>query len=815
MEYYSDKNSKYHLAPENSQIEDQESNFNIFEWLFKFLRYWYLFVIALVVAFSLAYIKNRSWMPLYNTEAKIIIESSSSVSSYNFMQGFGGGMDYINTNNQLLILGSYDLVNRTVQNLPFSVDFYTRGHFRTHNLYGREPITIDLKYVDNQIYGCEFRFIPIDANSFEIILEDEFSKEIFPDFKIKGQYGVPFENFLMFATIDKLYLPAENIEFLFRFRDLASLENEFASRLQLSYIGEMSSVISVSLTGNVDGRDCDFINALCDEFLESNLEAKNEEATRTINFITDQLSYIFDSLQIAENRLQKYRRENNMVDVSTYTSSVLSKLSSLDAHRSELTLKDAYFNELAEYLTKSVNEERLVAPSSIGVSDPVLLDLVSQFNELQQKRSDLGEKNPQYERYSKRMDEVRSTMLEVLENVRKVHSMEREAFEKEYAIVMQDLQNLPEKELMMINFERAYKINDNYYTFLLQKQSEAQIRKASNVPDNKILQRARVNYSPINGGDKMKTYLIFILIGLLIPAIYVVLKELLNSTIRDERDVAKITDMPILATIQHLEKSNAKVQTRKNTKSFFTEGFRLIRSRAEFITKRKTDISLLITSAESGDGKTYFATNLAGVYSLVSDKVILVDMDIRNPKLSNELGYKDKKGLVHVLIGEATLDEVIIKDDAELGFHFLPAGVVPPNPAELVRSEEMMNLFNELRQRYDFRIIDTSPLGLVSDAYSLTNLVDINLLITRLFKSDKSFFKFFIGQIKQDNVISPYIVLNDLRLPKKSKIGRYGKYGYGKYGYYGRYGYGKYGYGYGNAYYYHQQSAKYYTDEEK
>ena len=429
MEYYSDKNSKYYYSNETPMIEEEESNFNILEWVFKFLRYWYLFVIAFVIALGLAYLKNRSWMPAYYTEAKVIIESSTADNAYNFMQGFGGGMDYINTNNQLLILGSYDLINRTVQDLPFGVDFYTRGHFRTHNLYGREPIAIHLKYADMQLYGCEFRFIPIDEKNFEIVIEDEFSKELFPEFKIKGQYGVPFENFLMFATIDKLYLPTENTEFLFRFRDFYSLEEEFAARLQLSYIGEMSSVISVSLTGNVVGRDRDFINALCEEFLEANLEEKNEEATRTINFINEQLAFIFDSLQISENRLRQYRRQNNMVDVNAYTSSVLSKLTSLDVQRSELILKEAYFDELAEYLKESVTEERLVAPSSIGVSDPVLLDLVSKFNELQQKRSDLGEKNPQYERYSKRMDEVRVTMLEVLENVRKVHNMERDAFE--------------------------------------------------------------------------------------------------------------------------------------------------------------------------------------------------------------------------------------------------------------------------------------------------------------------------------------------------------------------------------------------------
>ncbi len=806
MGYYSDKNSKYYYSNETPIIEEEESNFNILEWVFRFLRYWYLFVIAIIVALGFAYLKNRSWMPQYYTEGKVIIESSTADNAYNFMQGFGGGMDYINTNNQLLILGSYDLINRTVQDLPFGVDFYTRGRFRTNSLYGREPVAINLSYADNQLYGCEFRFIPIDENNFEIVIEDDFNKELFPDFKIKGQYGVPFENFLMFATIDKLYLPTENTEFLFRFRDLYSLEEEFATRLQLSYIGEMSSVISVSLTGNVVARDRDFINALCNEFLEANLEEKNEEATRTINFINEQLSFIFDSLQNSENRLRQYRRENNMVDVNAYTSTVLSKLSALDAHRSELTLKEAYFDELAEYLKESVIEERLVAPSSIGVSDPVLLDLVSKFNELQQKRSDLGEKNPQYERYSKRMEEVRVTMLEVLENVRKVHDMERQAFEKEYMSVMLDLKDLPEKELMMINYERAYKINDNYYTFLLQKQSEAQIRKASNVPDNKILQKARISPLPVNGGDKIKIYLLFVIIGFLIPAAYIILKELLNTTIRGERDVMKITNIPVLGTIRHFEASDVKVQTRKNIKSLFTEGFRLVRSRIEFISKRKTDISVLVTSAESGDGKTYFAINLSGIYSLVSNKVILVDMDIRNPKLSAKLGYKENKGLVHVLIGEATLDEVIIKDDEELGFHFLPAGVVPPNPAELVRSEEMINLLEELKCRYDYRIIDTSPLGLVSDAYALTSIVDVCLLITRVFKSDKSFFQNFIEQVQQDNVNNPYIVLNDLQVPKAGKTGRYGKYTYGKYGY------GKYAYG--NSHYYHQQSAKYYTEEK-
>lgn len=799
MNKLDDNNSKY-LSHAENVTNGEDVNINVLEWVLRFLKYWYLFVIGVLIAFAFGYVKNRSWVPLYKTEGKIIIESNSR-SSYNLMQGFGSPIDYVNTNNQLLILGSYDLINRTVQKLPFDVDYYTRGRFRTNYLYGREPIKINLEFADPQVYGLEFRFVSIDSENFQILLANEKDREVYPNYQINGKYGVPFENFLMFATIDKLYIPAGNFEFLFRFRSLASLENEFASRLHLSNIGESSSVVSISLVGNVVKRDKDFIDALSAEYLESNLEAKNEEAIRTIAFINEQLALLFDSLQQSESLLRQYRRENNIVDVDAYTSSILSKMSMLDNKRSELMLKSVYFENLSKYLNESLSEERLVAPSTIGISDPVLLDLVSKYNELQQKRSDIGEQNPNYERYSKKMDEVRATMLEVLNNVRNVHAVEREAFERECNDVMADLHDLPEKELMMLTYERSYKINDNYYTYLLQKKSEAQIRKASNVSDNKILQKARINYAPVNGGEKTKNYLFFVVIGLLLPAVFVVLKELLNVRLRNESDVAKITQVPILVTILRTT-DDSKIASVKNLKSLFAEGFRLLRSRIEFIVQRKSDISIMITSAESGDGKTFLAANLAGIYSLLSDKVVLVDLDMRNPKMSSYLGCDNRKGLVHVLIGEATLDDVIVKDSDEFGFHFIPVGIVPPNSAELLRSEKMMQILEELSRRYAYRIYDTSPLGLVSDAYALTNSVDVNLLIARAFKTNKFFFRNFMEQVQQDRVNNPYIVLNDLAVSTKKK--------YGKYGYYGRYTYGRYYYG--DAKYYHQQSAKYYTE---
>lgn len=803
--YNSDSDSKYGYGYDYTDHQpatpsNQTNDINVLVWLARFAKVWYLFVITVVGALCFGYLANRSWQPLYNTEGKIIIESSANSGSYNFMQGFSAGHDYINSNNQLLILGSYDLINRTVKKLPFGIDFYTRGRFRTLNMYGREPIVINLNHLAPEAYGCEFRFIPVSDTDFEIHLEDEYSREIYPNFIIKGSYGVPFENFLFFGSIDKLYLPATRHDFLFRFRSVASLEDEFFNRLRLEYIGEESSVVSVNLAGNIAARDQDFINALSNEFLERNLEEKNQEATRTIEFINEQLAYIADSLHSSELRLRQYRRQNNLIDINDYTSNILNKLSSLDRHNSELNLKEAYFNELASYLTESIHKDKLVAPSSIGVSDPVLLDLVGQYNEMIQKRSEIGESNPAYTRLTERMEETRGTMLEVMDNVRKINAMERRAFQREYDEVMAELQNLPEKELAMVNYERSYKINDNYYTFLLQKQSEAQIRKASNVPDNKILQQARTNPYPINATEKTKKYVIGLIIGLIIPMLYVILRELLNFNIRSEADINHITQYPILGIIRHTNGTN-KIQSTQNAKSLFSEGFRLIRSRIEFATQRKSKITIMVTSAESGDGKTHFAANLAGIYSMVSPKVILLDLEMRNPKMSKQLGYENTQGIVHAIIGENTLDQVIIKGDNDLGFDFLPVGVVPPNPAELMGSDKMFDIINHLKEEYDYIILDTSPLGLVSDAYALASMSDINIMVTRAFKTNKSYFKNFIQQIAKDQLKNVYIVLNDVMMPKQRK--------YGRYSYIGKYNYGA------EARYYHSQSQKYYTSEDE
>lgn len=780
------------------EFPQSQMNATLREWIFKFIRYWWLFVIALVVSFCIAYVYNKSWQPLYLNEAKIIIENNNTTSqSFAFMQGFNGGSDLMYSNNQLLILSSFDLIERTLQKLPFSVDFYLKGRFKNESLYSNPPIRILYTELRDAAYGREFHFIPVDDDNFIIELSDKGSEKQFPDFRLKGVYGQQINNAFFNGVIEKLYLTdVENqSDFYFRFRSQRSLEDEFAYRLNIGFIGEESSVVSVKLVNNDHARDRDFINMLCDEYIKLNLDEKNLEAVRTIEFINSQLQIISDSLDVSGSKLRQFRRDNNILDVSSTSSAILAKMNALDEQRAEMDLKEAYFNELSDYLEKSVNDEVIVAPSSIGISDPVLLDLVAQFNELQQQRSDIGEKNPNYVRYTKRMEDVKITMKQVLANVRKIQNMERKAFNDEYERLQSEFRSLPEKELSVANFERNYKINDSYYTFLLQKRSEAQIRKASNVSDNRILQYARCSLSPINGSDKSKIYLLALLFGFAIPALLIVIMELLNNKIYTEQDVKTITGLPIIGKVRHTD-STSKVTSVVSQRSLFTEGLRLIRTKIEFIVKRKNNISVMVSSAESGDGKTHFVLNLAGVYSLISPKVLLMDLDVRNPQVSKRLGLDNLNGIVNVLIGDCDIDDVIVKAEGDVPFDVLPVGVIPPNPAELLRSDEMINLFELLKTRYDYIIVDTSPLGLVSDSFPIASIVDVNLFVVRVGKTDKSFFRDFISRI--DNVLleKSFIIINDVPKPKHNR----------------RYGYGRYSYGRDDKYYYH--SGKYYLDDK-
>ena len=798
--YYGGGNQQYYQQdPTQGGGDDEESsiNFNPIEWLFTFLHYWYLFVIALAIALGLAMLKNRRWIPTYYSQGTIVIKESTGYggNTLSLMQGFGVDPGYKNVNNQMIMLGSYDLMGRVVDSLPFlNVEYITQGRFKTRQLYRQTPVLIEYSRLDARAYATQFQLSFRHDGSMHISSTDE----TYP-LELDVHYGEPISCPLFDIVIWPTEFMKNSDKIYFRFRTRESLVDEFMSRLQLSFVTEGSTVLALSLVSEVPQRDCEFIDALARIYLLQNLEQKNEVAENSIRFINQQLEVLQSSLQVSEGAMTNFRQENKFVDVNSYAGQLMGYLATYDQQKMELRLRETYFDYLINYINQGIENDAVIAPSTMGVTDAGLTALVQELNELRLMRGELTTKNVYYAKYTKDMQNVKEAIEELVKSMRASMEIEKEDLNLRYKEALDAIKTLPEKELQMVAIERNYRIDDNYYTFFLQKRAEAEIQKASNTPDNSIMDKARTT-SIMNAKAKSKTTSTYLIIGFLIPLVLIILSELLNNKIRSPKDVVKLKFFRLIGTLRHARSQNPTL-VRASPRSSYAEMLRAIRTRIEFVLKRKTQMVICVTSTESGDGKTFLSTNLASLYGMTGRKTLLIDLDLRKPNIHTKLGLENGMGMSNYLIGDCELEDIMIKD-TPFGFDFLRAGTIPPNPGELVHSDKLAELITSMREQYEYIVIDTSPIGLVPDAYAVIESSDMCLFVIRCMQTNKSFCKQTLEQMSGvvENPEKVQIVLSDIPTEGRHSYGSgygYGYGGYGGYGY-GHLGYGGYGgYGYG------------------
>lgn len=800
QQYYQQGNQQYYQQdPQGENEEDSSLSFNPLEWIFTFLHYWYLFVIAIVIALGLAALKNRRWIPTYFSQGTIVIKESGTYggSASTLMQGFGVDAGYKNVNNQMIMLGSYDLMSRVVDSLPFmNVEYITQGRFKTRSLYRQTPIVVEYQRVEPSAYGVLYQISFNKDGSFHISSTEE-SQSV----NIDAHYGEQISCSLFDITIWPTELMTNSGRLYFRFRSHESLVDEFMSRLQLSFVTEGSTVLALSLVSETPQRDCEFLDKLAEIYLLQNLEQKNEVAENSIRFINEQLNLLQASLQVSEGAMTDFRQENRFVDINSYAGQLMGRISEYEQQQMALRLRETYFDYLINYINQNIENDAVIAPTSMGVNEPMLMTLVQQLNDLRIQRGELTEKNVYYAKFTKDIENVKIAIKEVVGSMRASLEIEKADLQNRYREVEMAIKKLPEKELQMVEIERNYRINDNYYTFFLQKCAEAQIQKASNTPDNSIMDKARTT-AIMNLKAKSKTTTTYLIIGILIPLLLIILSELLNNKIRSPKDVLRLKLFRMIGTLRHAKSQNPTL-VRTSPRSSYAEMLRAIRTRLEFLLKRKDKMVICVTSTESGDGKTFLSTNLAALYSMTGKKTLLMDLDLRKPNIHTKLGVENGDGMSNYLIGDCEFSDILVTN-TPFGFDLVRAGTIPPNPGELVHSDKLMNLIKEMREEYDYIVIDTSPIGLVPDAYALISNSDLCLYVIRCMQTNKSFCKQTLEQMVDvvDNTEKVQIVLSDIPTEGRHSYGSgygYGYGGYGGYGYghlgYG--GYGGYGYGYG------------------
>lgn len=779
----------------NPQQEEEGSSIDYFAWFIRIIKGWWLFVISLVICMSIAFLKNKQWKPMYTTSALVIIEENKGMmgSSSALMQGFVAEKAYRNVNNQVIMFGSYELISRVIELHPeLTTDYYTRGRFKENNLYKHSPIEIERQLIVNSSYNREFEFQDMGDSTFQIIIPE--TKEV-PEIIVPGRYGEPLETSYFFITVKRTANFYDNCNLKFRFFEKEQLAMDYSSRLAFDFVMQGASVVRCTVTGYVPERDRDFLNGLCDEFLANNLARKNDAAIKTIDFIDEQLAHLSDSIKISEGRLNSYKA-TNFVSSTAGGSLLVSQYNSLIAKQTEMRLQEAYFKYLSDYLQNNVEDGSLMAPTNLGLQESTLTGLVTKYTETQLKRNEVGDKSPLYAKYNRELGIYKVQINEALKNVRAEMNIQKADLDNRLDEIEQEMKEQPYKEQQLQNIQRRFKLNDDYYTFLMQKRADAQIQKASNSPDNIILERARYS-SLTNSKDRSKNTSTFLIIGLLVPLAIIVLKEFLVQDIRTEDEITKLSGNrgTLLGIVRHTS-SRSPVIIDKHPRSSVAESYRVLRTQIEYQVQRKENITIMLTSTQSGDGKTYISANMAGVYAITGHKTILVDLDLRKPSLSALLGIDANKGLTDYLLGSITLDQTIVESE-NYKFDILPVGTIPPNPSELLKSDKMRQLIQILKERYCYVVLDTSPVGLVADAYSVMDDADIMLYTVRCGRTNKKLFKNTVNSLFKNGVSKINYVFNDVNL-NKIEYSRYYTNYYGAYGTYGNRAYGYYGYGRGN-----------------
>jgi capsular exopolysaccharide synthesis family protein len=774
----------------------QEGNVNIRELLTKYAVYWPWFLISVAGALCIAFFINHFSAPVYQVQTSILVEDEKKMLDEKFTSGLGMYNNSYKLPNEIEILKSYSLVSKTIKRLNFNVAYFESGKFSDAELYKHSPF---LLIPDSTLVFPLFTSIYIDILSSTTYTVHVQSKEEVPIIDLKtGEIKTQHKNLSIDAT-GNFFKPflEKNLGFILTPNGRTNLNSCIGKHYCFmvfdnnSLIGQFrnlnifavksSSVLNISLQGNNVLKLVDFLNTFTQVYLERGLEKKYRMAENTIRFINNQLNEVGDSLFFSEQLLQDYRSDNHIVDISFQAQQVFTQLESLKTERADIVLKNKYYEYLQQFLKEDNDGKNLIVPSSLGIQDQTINTMINGLIDLYIERAEITvnskRDNPLLSSNQQRIKNLKESVLQNINTMIKTSKMSLQDIDHRIEEISGNGNKLPEKQRKLISFERKFKLNDALYTYLLTKRSETQIAKASYTSDNEVIDAASAQEYRQVSPKTQHNYLIAFILGLGIPAILLFLKNYFNNKILNVEDIDAITSYPILGHIIH---SREKTYTVVNDfpMSQTAESIRAIRTNFQFVAREQESNIILVTSTMMNEGKSFSVVNLALSFALIKKKTIILNFDLRRPKLQEYLDIHSDKGLSVYLSGNAELGEVIVHTRFE-NLDAILAGPIPPNPMELIASENTSKLFQILKQTYDYIIVDTAPIGMVADGLLLVKYSNVNIFVVRYNNTHKKALLQLMQNLKKRDIQNVNIVLNDLHLHRSMGYGYNYNYGYG------------------------------------
>lgn len=774
------------------------------------IRFWWLFVISVAVVLVGLKIYHRYSPVVYSAEATVIIDMAGKDSrSTDLTQGVMLGKGMRNFDNQLAILGSRSLITNAVNDMGIFISYYREGRLRVHELYGQKDFMIIMDSTHVQPVNAKINIIPKDKSSFSISVNAEnVILYNYHERNVVGRiesinytdtflYGQPIITPWCAFTI-VCQKPLESAAYAV-FNNPDNIVNRFASSLSINKDKKSeSSVVTLSVTGKNAQENVDFLNTIIRWYINDNLHQKNEMSENTISFIESQLSVLQDTLSRVEAELSIFRSQNGIQDdLSKKGTELAAEIKEYDRELKQLLLENVYYEYLEKYFSNDSVMKGNIAPATFETQRPVITKLLDEILSLNAKkqiyRDTYGKDgNPMYDAINAELNIARNTLLTSIKSHKKMVQDNIAEAQSKIKNFNYEVAQLPEKERRLLGIDRKFTLNNDVFNYLMRKRAEAQIQRASNTSDHKVLDAAQTKgiVSPQVKRDQMMG----LAAAIAIPLLFILLRQFLDNKVRTVNDLSKITTFPIIGEIPNSQKETSAVVL-EYPRSGISEEFRRIRTKLDFMSKGKHSSTFCITSSMPGDGKTFCAFNIASVFAIANKKTILLGFDLRRPGLAKLLDIADHVGITDYLIGNCTLDEAITHHNS---LDVLGSGTIPPNPSELIISDSCEKMMDELKEKYDIIIIDTPPIGSVSDAFLLMKWSDANVIIVRQDYTIKDVLKQSLKTVNDNEISNVAVIINDIN-NRNTRYGYgygYGGYGrYGKYGHYGKYGYGKYGYG--------------------
>jgi len=740
-----------------------------------------------MVGLSISFLINRYSTKIFSVNASIIIKEAEEVSGGRLLYNNPLVKFYRNYLNELYIIKSNPLFERTIAQLGFEHKFLRVGNVLTTEFYRILPVSAAVTAnSENKPFRVRFEIL----NDTELRVFDSHDTDHFRDIKFGDKIAIDkvelsFIRAIEIGSLDN-YIGQT---WLYSFTPKSTLAQDYVGRLTAAWAEEGAGVINLSINGPDPQKEIDFIKGLIENYQDYDLEKKNETASNTLVFINAQLSSISDSLNKAERQLQAFKNKNVVTDLNTEAKRLYEKMEALEIQKTELIVGSSYYDYLEAYINKSNYLDQVILPSSVGVSDPILAELLSQLVTIQTELKSVSRadklQNPLIEEKRRVVPELKKDIIESIQGQKSVQKIKMDFLNKGIKELESQLNYLPLAERQLVIINRNYSLLENLYIFLLQKHAEAGISKASNTSDIVVV-NPPLSTGPISP-SKSRNNLIGFLAGLAVPALIILLLELLNTRVQSKEDIEKMTTIPFIGGVGH-KRGEQNLEVLNRPKSSISESFRALRSNLNYFLKQKEKGVFLITSSVSGEGKTFTSINLAAVFALSGKKTLIVGADMRKPRLFDDFALGNDRGLSNYLASMSDFEDIVQHTTYD-NLDLISGGSVPPNPSELLLTKRMDIFLEEAKSRYDFIFIDSPPLALVTDAFVLSSMVDLTLFIVRQNYTPKSLLKTIDDYFQANKITRISVVLNDIY---KSGPG----YGYGySYGYGYGYGYGAYGYG--------------------